>query len=777
MKNQKDKVVNQEDKEIKEDKVVNQEDRANKEKEKDCKTSIQKEMLISTDRESDDIEKSKRIFKGSKEISEESPPWKYLKQRGIDPKFARDSSNIREGVHPRLEKVYDEKEKKEKPIFPKDHCLVFPAITRKKEFKGIQKLFIKEMNGEIEKIGPISSKNLTNNYFVVTPKEVKDKTELYITEGPMKALQMAKMTGNISFGLFGATLVNGSFKVPSKFTKIYICMDADSSGEKAELKIQIALRGRHEVFVIKVPQIIHDKKGLDWMDIQDEVGSQKALKFFENAKETAKQKAEDVKQASADGPPMPYAVAKEVASILDESPEGRLLIYSNDNMWLKRDERNCYQSINKDQAQDIVLRILQNNNYHGKTHELKFVSNVLMNLRASLLREPRPLPFLKGYDGDVNELIFLENCIIKVHKDRVEIIDIPLNQQFTRGRLHAVYDPNKKDSKVIDLIKEILGNDPNKIMALKEYLGFCLTPKFLFHKFLVLVGLGRNGKGVIATIMEALFDKCTHLSLSDMNKGDNKFGVTNLFGSQVNFSKDEEFKKKDEGMLKMLTAGEKVMAEYKYEQGFDFQNFSKLVILSNKNPDFKDISDAIWFRLRLIKIEKQTLEANQNNDYVDVEYWRKDPDEMSALLNFAIAGRQSLLKNKKFIEIPENKRFIEEAKNNTIPAREYMLEHLEETGNLDDFVFSMDALKKCNDWLIERKFNPLNINQFHQILQATFRNAKDGRKRKGGKNPRGFSRIAFKSEIEMEPVQTNNIMNFAPSTKRVKEQERYEMPI
>src|SRR3546814_8902605 len=66
---------------------------------------------------------------------------------------------------------------------------------------------------------------------------------------------------------------------------------------------------------------------------------------------------------------------------------------------------------------------------------------------------------------------------------------------------------------------------------------------------------------------------------------ENNFSTASLFGKMANIDADvssEELKRT--GILKNLTGGDTIVAEFKFRQAFSFKNYAKLIFSANKIP-------------------------------------------------------------------------------------------------------------------------------------------------------------------------------------------------
>ena len=79
-----------------------------------------------------------------------------------------------------------------------------------------------------------------------------------------------------------------------------------------------------------------------------------------------------------------------------------------------------------------------------------------------------------------------------------------LRKDFCRNRLPVRYDPDAPEPvRWKRFLSELL--EPEDIMTLQEYLGYCLLPTTKAQKMLMIIGKGGEGKSRIGVVMRALF--------------------------------------------------------------------------------------------------------------------------------------------------------------------------------------------------------------------------------------------------------------------------------
>jgi phage/plasmid-associated DNA primase len=95
------------------------------------------------------------------------------------------------------------------------------------------------------------------------------------------------------------------------------------------------------------------------------------------------------------------------------------------------------------------------------------------------------------------------------------------------------------------------------------------------------------------------------------------------------------------GILKKLTRNDQISSEEKYKNPFNFVNHAKLILVTNKLPEIKEDTIAIFSRLLIIDFSK-TFIKNANPDLINE---LTTEEELSGLLHILLKRLPRVLKN------------------------------------------------------------------------------------------------------------------------------------
>jgi len=500
--------------------------------------------------------------------------------------------------------------------------------------------------------------------------------------------------------------------------------DQNHTGQKAALKLKKSLLSNHEVCIVNVPRL-NLTKGIDWLDVSEIVGRKEALEYFNVAVKDAIFRFNAENDERKSDKVSPNVVANRIYDLLrGESSFVDSLAYMKVGGWFTRNkDSEVFEFISSKRVKELITLIMQK--HHLATDLIKgsFVSDVEVNLRGMLYTKNN-FPFIHGVNFNTENVLFTKNSVLRVAHNKIDEFKYELSVQFTANRLKAEFVPGAKSEVFLPLVCEILSGDLTKINAFQEFMGFCLFGEYRQHKFLVLYGKGRNGKGVLCTPVKALVGDYTSLSLNDMNLEKNRFKLAKLQHSAVNFSNDDDFSSANIEIVKTLSAGEEVSVEHKNQDPFEFKNRCKIIVSTNKPMMTKDDSNSIWDRLMFIPIDFEVRdEAKQNHNFSKVDWWLEQPKEMSGILNWAIEGWQRLLEQGAFTKLDNHEDLIEESRRFDSPERDFLLDHYEEFDEPLE-VFTKDIYDGYKKWASDGGFKVKNIAQIGRAISLTFPKAR-----------------------------------------------------
>jgi len=222
------------------------------------------------------------------------------------------------------------------------------------------------------------------------------------------------------------------------------------------------------------------------------------------------------------------------------------------------------------------------------------------------------------------------------------------------AKITAAYDPDAD----CPAFEEYLGETfhPDDIPLIEEIIGDLLYRSYWHKKSVMLLGAGDNGKSVLLFVEGSLLgtENISTRGLQDLDR--DRFAKADLFGKFANIHADiSSTALAKTGAFKMLTGGDRIAAEKKYQQPFSFVNYAKLHFSANELPFTKDQTPAFFDRWLLIEppyrfVDNPRAESNEKRRNPRLLEQLITGEEISGILNIALDGLDRLLSNGRFSE-------------------------------------------------------------------------------------------------------------------------------
>lgn len=206
------------------------------------------------------------------------------------------------------------------------------------------------------------------------------------------------------------------------------------------------------------------------------------------------------------------------------------------------------------------------------------------------------------------------------------------------------YDPKAKCDKFKWFLTDVMKDEPTA-MVLQEFIGcmFVDRSKIKMERILYMRGGGRNGKGVMSSIIEDIagVENRTSFQLFDLLKGrDRAYNIAEANGKLVNICADMNKDDISGGEFKTYVSGEPMSARHIYGRPFVADNPPVLIASMNELPNTTDYTMGQIERPLIIPFEKFIAEADR-----DPELTSKLKRELSGIFNWVVEGRTRFVKS------------------------------------------------------------------------------------------------------------------------------------
>lgn len=264
--------------------------------------------------------------------------------------------------------------------------------------------------------------------------------------------------------------------------------------------------------------------------------------------------------------------------------------------------------------------------------------------------------------------------------DRMQLSKYSPERLFFQ-KLPVPYDPDAKCPKILKFLQEVT-NGQDDVDILLESIGYCLWRDYFLAKSLLLVGEGANGKSTFLSLVKSLLGAENISSRSLQELEENRFAKSSLQYKLANVYADLPDKALFKtGTFKMLTGRDTISAERKFQQGFSYVNYAKLMFSANKVPEAYDDTSA-FFRRWIILVFPKTFSEDKADPHILDKLTTKE--ELSGLLNLALEGLKRIQENGQFSHSKTTEEIKEDYIRKSSPIGSFVMDRLEVSS--DDWI-------------------------------------------------------------------------------------------
>lgn len=234
------------------------------------------------------------------------------------------------------------------------------------------------------------------------------------------------------------------------------------------------------------------------------------------------------------------------------------------------------------------------------------------------------------------------------------------------NRIDHNYNPNARAPIVDNMLDKLAVNDKSVRELLEEVVGYCFYRRNELRKSFILIGDKANGKSTYLDMIKNLLGD-SNTSALDLRELGDRFKTAELFGKLANIGDDigDDFIS-DASVFKKMVSGDRVNAERKGQDPFDFNNYSKMLFSANNIPRIKDKSGAVMDRLIIVPFEARFSKSDPDFDPY-IKYKLRSDECMEYLIQLGITGLKRVLENQGFTMSAKVEHEIREYEENNNP--------------------------------------------------------------------------------------------------------------
>lgn len=299
-------------------------------------------------------------------------------------------------------------------------------------------------------------------------------------------------------------------------------------------------------------------------------------------------------------------------------------------------------------------------------------------------------------------------------------------EHIITNKIRWKYNPETYSELADKTLNKIACNDPQIRALLEEAIGYCFYRRNELGKAFILTGDKSNGKSTFLSMVQCLLGD-ENISSLDLKELGDRFKTAEMFGKLANIGDDigDEFIA-NPAIFKKLVTGERVSAERKGQNPFEFNNYSKLLFSANNIPRIKDKTGAVQRRLTIIPFDARfSADDPDFNPYI--KHLLKTDEVMEYLINLGIAGLKRVLTNRAFSTSAKVKKAMDEYEENNNPIIGFFRECEDEEFQIENEPTNV-VYKRYQEYCLANSLQPMSNIEFskqvNRILNMSVANKK-----------------------------------------------------
>ena len=285
--------------------------------------------------------------------------------------------------------------------------------------------------------------------------------------------------------------------------------------------------------------------------------------------------------------------------------------------------------------------------YAQKTIEQKMIDRIptLSSQRRNEVIKYIYLIAPEKKQSDANYIAF-NNGIYDISTDEL----IPFNKDIIlTNKIPHNYNKNAYKDITDNALNKLSVNDKQIRMLLEECIGYCFLRRNELGKAFILTGDKSNGKSTFLDLISHVLGE-ENISALDLRELGDRFNTSMLFGKLANIGDDigDEFMHGSSvSIFKKIVTGNRVKAEQKGKDPFEFNPYIKLLFSANDMPRMRDKTGAVLRRLVMIPFNATFSKKDPDYDPF-IKYKLIKEDSIEDLIKLGIDGVKRGLENNDF---------------------------------------------------------------------------------------------------------------------------------
>ena len=307
------------------------------------------------------------------------------------------------------------------------------------------------------------------------------------------------------------------------------------------------------------------------------------------------------------------------------------------------------------------LHIYQDGIYiNGYKHIEQTMIDMIPNLKKTQRREV--LDYMELIAEEVTpsdaRYIAFKNGIYDLVTDTL----LPYSPEYViTNRIPWDYIPDAQSELAERTLNKLACDDPSIVALLQECIGYCFYRRNELGKAFILTGDKSNGKSTFLDVIKYMLGD-ENISALDLKELGDRFSTSMMFGKLANLGDDigDDFLSGTQvSTFKKIVTGNRIKAERKGQDPFEFNPYIKMLFSTNDIPRMKDKTGAVLRRLVIIPFNA-TFTVNDPDFDPYIKYKLVEQGSIEYLIRVGIEGLRRVIQQNHFTQSERVDREIKE---------------------------------------------------------------------------------------------------------------------
>jgi putative DNA primase/helicase len=399
------------------------------------------------------------------------------------------------------------------------------------------------------------------------------------------------------------------------------------------------------------------------------------------------------------------------------------------------------------------LHIYQDGIYCSDTNT---ISNVMRGYVPNIKKSQKSEVFDYMYDmaaeyspADARYIAF-RNGVLDIVTGQLQ----PFSTQLViTNKIPWDYVPGAYNELADNTLNKLACNDHVIRLLLEECIGYCFYRRNELGKAFILTGDKNNGKSTFLDCVNAILGE-QNISALDLKELGDRFSTSMMFGKLANIGDDigDDFLQGSQvSMFKKVVTGNRIKAERKGQDPFEFSPYIKLLFSANDIPRMKDKTGAVLRRLVIIpfnaRFSKYLSDGSLDPNYDPyIKYKLIEQSSLEYMIRVGVEGLQRIIENKRFTSSEKVQKEIDEYEDFNNPVKGFFKECDEQYG--EGYIFresATDIYARYQVYCADNHLQPESNTVFGRSIRSLF-NVESKQRKIGGRNVRMYVKVADSSE-------------------------------